>query len=79
MWAFFIVVFCVGLPVGGGIALTAWILLLKARRPGLDPMQVLATRFATGEIDEAEYARRLHVLTHGPALELEAWPDHDAV
>lgn len=30
----------------------------------------LATRFAHGEIDEAEFNRRTHALTYGPPLEL---------
>lgn len=36
----------------------------------VDPEQVLAARFARGEIDEGEYARRLSILRLGPPLEL---------
>jgi len=39
----------------------------RARRP-VDPEQVLAERFALGEIDEVEYAQRLNVLRVGPPL-----------
>ena len=35
-----------------------------------DPEKLLATRFAKGEIDENEYARRLAILRYGPPLEL---------
>ena len=43
--------------------------LLPSRRES--PEQVLATRFAKGEIDEAEYSRRLSVLRLGPPLEID--------
>jgi uncharacterized membrane protein len=36
----------------------------------VDPEQMLAERFARGEIEEAEYARRLSTLRMGPAAEL---------
>ena len=39
----------------------------KQRHP-VDPEQVLAERFARGEIDEIEYAQRLSVLRVGPPL-----------
>jgi putative membrane protein len=45
----------------------------KIHRPDeyvADPEQVLAERFARGEIEEAEYARRLSTLRMGPAAEL---------
>ena len=35
-----------------------------------DPEEILKGRFARGEIDEAEYARRLAILRYGPPLEL---------
>ena len=35
-----------------------------------DPEAVLATRYAKGEIDEKEYARRLAILRYGPPMEL---------
>ena len=41
----------------------------KQRRTApVDPEQVLAERFARGEIDEIEYAQRLNVLRVGPPL-----------
>ena len=36
-----------------------------------DPEKVLAARYAKGEIDEAEYSRRLSVLRLGPPLEID--------
>ena len=36
----------------------------------VDPEELLKGRFARGEIDEAEYARRLSILRYGPPLEL---------
>ena len=44
----------------------------EPRRPAaaVDPAQVLAERFARGEIDDAEYAHRLSVLRFGPPLEV---------
>ena len=42
----------------------------KRRELCVDPQQVLAARFARGEIDEAEYSRRLSILRLGPPLEL---------
>lgn len=35
-----------------------------------DPEKLLQRRYAKGEIDEAEYSRRLSVLRLGPPLEL---------
>jgi putative membrane protein len=40
----------------------------------VDPEQVLAARFASGEIDESEYSRRLSVLRLGPPLEIPDLP-----
>lgn len=36
--------------------------------PPVDPQQLLAERYARGEIDEIEYAERLSVLRMGPPL-----------
>ena len=36
----------------------------------VDPEQLLAARFAKGEIDELEYSRRLSVLRLGPPLQI---------
>jgi hypothetical protein len=66
-WGFLITAVCVGVPVGGGLALAAWKAFLKSRPPELDPMRILAARFASGEIGEDEYAHRLRVLLDGPA------------
>ena len=54
----------------------AWLndrrLAAAARRlPPPDPKAMLETRLAKGEIDEAEYARKMHVLVYGPPLELD--------
>ncbi len=38
--------------------------------PTADPEAILADRFAKGEIDEAEYARRLGVIRYGPPIKL---------
>jgi hypothetical protein len=39
----------------------------RKNRPG-DPIELLARRYAQGEIDDVEYERRLSMLTYGPAL-----------
>ena len=54
------------LLVGGLEAIDA---MKKRRELRVDPQQVLAARFARGEIDEAEYSRRLSILRLGPPLE----------
>ena len=46
------------------------LLSVLGQRPRTTPEELLATRFAKGEIDEAEYARRLAILRYGPPLEL---------
>ena len=48
----------------------------KVTRP-VDPKAILAERFARGEIDDDEYARRLSLLTYGPPLFLDAMPTID--
>lgn len=40
------------------------------QRPA-DPRAILAERFARGEIDDAEYQRRLAILIYGPPLPLD--------
>ena len=59
---------------GAGVGL-AWLNdrrhAANARLPKADPKEILATRFAAGEIDEAEFNRRMHALTYGPPLQLE--------
>lgn len=47
----------------------------KRAELSVDPESLLAARFAKGEIDEAEYSRRLSVLRLGPPLELPDLPD----
>ena len=47
--------------------LVAWVVITIGRRPGEShrrPEEVLADRFARGEIDDEEYRRRRHAL-HG--------------
>ncbi|MDP1794974.1 MAG: SHOCT domain-containing protein [Acidimicrobiales bacterium] len=39
--------------------------------PGPTPRDILEARFATGEIDEAEFNRRMNRLLLGPPLELD--------
>jgi uncharacterized membrane protein len=56
-----ILVFVVGLVAG---------LNAVDRAKDVDPEELLKTRFARGEIDEAEYARRLAIIRYGPPLEL---------
>ena len=41
---------------------------VKIKRPPVDPEQLLAERFARGEIDEREYGERLATLRMGPPL-----------
>jgi putative membrane protein len=48
--------------------------LKKRNELRVDPEQLLAARFARGEIDEAEYSRRLSVLRLGPPLEIPDLP-----
>ena len=48
--------------------------LKKRNELRVDPEQVLAARFARGEIDEGEYSRRLSVLRLGPPLEIPDLP-----
>lgn len=62
-WGWLVAVLGVLVFVAVAVAATAF--LLRAVRPGpgrQDPEQTLAGRFARGEIDEAEYRRRLEVL-----------------
>ena len=48
--------------------------LKKRNELRVNPEQVLAARFARGEIDEMEYSRRLSVLRLGPPLEIPDLP-----
>jgi uncharacterized membrane protein len=76
--AFAAVVVVTGLVFGCGAAGVA-IAWLKDRRehaiakrsPKLDPRHILEARFAAGEIDEAEFNRRMNRLMLGPTLELD--------
>jgi putative membrane protein len=43
----------------------------RAVGPRLTPEQLLAERFARGEIDEEEYHQRLTILRHGPRPRVE--------
>ncbi|MEV3858153.1 SHOCT domain-containing protein [Streptomyces sp. NPDC050095] len=45
---------------------------------GLSPEQVLADRFARGEIDEEEYRRRLAALRTSDPLTKPRYPQHDS-
>ena len=66
MWQFAIVMLVIMMFVLGLVAGINGI----ERGDRKDPEELLAARFARGEIDEAEYARRLAVLRYGPPLEL---------
>lgn len=44
--------------------------LIEGPKRPRDPEELLRERFAKGEIDEAEYSRRLSILRLGPPLEL---------
>jgi uncharacterized membrane protein len=73
--AIFVVVGMVGGLGIAGVAI-AWmndrrVSALARRHPPLDPTEILEQRFAHGEIDEAEFNRRMHRLTYGPPLELD--------
>jgi uncharacterized membrane protein len=62
--------------VGVGIA---WVndrrvAAITRRNPPDDPKRILEARFAKGELDEVEYARKMHLLMYGPPLELEERP-----
>jgi putative membrane protein len=62
-------------------ALVIWAVLTfvrgpVARRPGDDPEEVLARRFAAGEIDEAEYHERLETLRGTRAARASQSPPH---
>ena len=50
--------------------LEAWSGVRKLKRQPVDAEQLLAERYARGEVDEAEYAQRLSVLRMGPPLGL---------
>ena len=47
-----------------------WGLGALSRGPKRTPEELLAERYAKGEIDDQEYARRLAVLRLGPPLEM---------
>lgn len=55
----------------------SWLVIMELlsqrqrRLPPPDPIAVLDHRFATGEIDEDDWARRRAALTYGPPLPLE--------
>lgn len=59
-----VLVFTIGLVWGLGA-------VGKALGRGGDPEKLLQERLVKGEIDEAEYARKLSILRYGPPLELE--------
>jgi len=76
--AFAAIVVVAGLVFGTGAAgvAIAWLndrreASLAKRRPTLSPREILETRFAAGEIDEAEFNKRMNRLMLGPPLELD--------
>jgi hypothetical protein len=61
-----------------GVAI-AWLndrrVAANARRvPRPDPKVLLGARLANGDIDDVEYARKMHLLLYGPPLEFDAPP-----
>jgi uncharacterized membrane protein len=44
---------------------------IDRRHPKLNPREILEARFAAGDIDEAEFNRRMTRLMIGPTLELD--------
>ena len=56
--------------IAGGISGVWHFYVKKQLAVPEDPRRILDTRFAKGEIDEAEYTRRLTVLQLGPPLDL---------
>ena len=55
-----------------------WKLYIAQQVARRDPKAILDERFAQGEIDEREYARRLSILQLGPPLMLPDFPDDPA-
>jgi putative membrane protein len=61
-----------GLIIFGVVALVRYLASGdRAAGPRLTPEQLLAERFARGEIDEEEYHQRLTILRHGPRPRVE--------
>jgi uncharacterized membrane protein len=76
--AFAAVVVVTGLVFGCGAAgvAIAWLndrreAAIGKRRGRLSPREILEARFAAGDIDEAEFNRRMSRLMLGPTLELD--------
>ena len=61
-----------GLIIFGAVVLVRYLARGdRAVGPRLTPEQLLAERFARGEIDEGEYHQRLTILRHGPRPRVE--------
>ena len=76
--AFAAVFIVTGLVFGCGAAgvSVAWLedrrkAAVAKRSPKLNPREILEARFAAGDIDEAEFNRRMNRLMIGPTLELD--------
>ena len=76
--AFEAIVIVTGLIFGTGAAgvAIAWLndrrhAAIDRRRERLSPREILEARFAAGDIDEAEFNRRMNRLMLGPTLELD--------
>ena len=67
-----LVVFVLSLAAGGISAI--WRFYVAQQVGQRDPKAILDERFAQGEIDEHEYARRLSILQLGPPLMLPDFP-----
>jgi uncharacterized membrane protein len=66
MWQFAVVMLIILVFVVGLVSAIQAV----ERSKQVDPEELLRARFASGEIDEVEYARILAVLRYGPPLEL---------
>jgi uncharacterized membrane protein len=62
--AVMIMLICVAFPITASLVYAAWKHWLE-NRP-IDPLALVASRYASGEIDDAEYARRMKTLTTPP-------------
>jgi uncharacterized membrane protein len=67
MWVFLTVAVSVGVPVIGGLQFVRWVIMVKGRQREANPFNLLAARYAAGEITETEYGHAVDVLTGGPA------------
>ncbi len=70
--------FVISLVAGGVNGVWQFRVKRALKTPG-DPRRILDARFAKGEIDEAEYGRRLSVLQVGPPMDIFDLPPMPAI